>query len=195
MGKYRKLIAAIVGVIAIIAGPDVLGLTADTETVVQMVMGLLTAFGVFQLSNDPATTTQNNSPMLVTLLALLVFMASGCVSTLGIDNERLDTANKQLADKVVFVESLADFATRLVQARVISGDEGRRVAGILQRSLNALNETQAAISRSGDPSQASDTLTRVDQSLAIVLDLLLVFAPTQSSALDDYRNQWEITLA
>ena len=199
MGQYKKLIAAIVGVIAIIAGPEVLGLTTESETVAQTIMGLLTAFGVFQVTNTPAADTIKDmrSPPLVGFAAILLAAAAlgGCVSTLGVDNERLNTANKQLADKVLFVETLANFATRLVRSRVITANQGRQVGGILQRSLNTLNETQASISRNGDPSQAQDALDRVDQSLAIVLDLLTTFAPASTSAIETYRHRLEYARA
>lgn len=192
MGNYKKLIVAVVGLIAIILGPEVLGLAADTETTVQSIMGLLTAFGVFQMTNVPPTEARKppsataGSPWPVTLgaVALALLMLGGCVSTLGVDKDRLDTANKQLADKVLFVESLANFATRLTNQRVLSSRQAAQVAGHLQSALNRLNQTQAAIASTGDPSQTLDTLTRVDQVLATVLDLLVLFAPENASVIE-----------
>ncbi len=52
MSRYNKLIAAVVGLIAIILGPDVLGLTEQPETIVQSALAVLTAFGVYQLPNE-----------------------------------------------------------------------------------------------------------------------------------------------
>lgn len=59
MGKYRKLIAAVVGVIAMILGPAVLGITPGEEffgigqeTVVTAVIGIGTALGVWGAKND-----------------------------------------------------------------------------------------------------------------------------------------------
>lgn len=59
MGKYRKLIAAVVGVIAMILGPTVLGITPGEEffgigqeTVVTAVIGIGTALGVWGAKND-----------------------------------------------------------------------------------------------------------------------------------------------
>jgi hypothetical protein len=113
----------------------------------------------------------------------------GCVSTLGVDADRLDTANKQLADKVLFVETLANFATRLTAQRVISPENGRQVASSLQEALNALNTTQASIARNGDPSQTVDTIDRVDRLLAVALDLLVAFAPTETRNIErQYRG-------
>ncbi len=54
IAKYSKLIAAIVGMIAVIIGPDVLGLTADTEQAAQNILGLLTVFGVYLVPNKVA---------------------------------------------------------------------------------------------------------------------------------------------
>ncbi len=51
MTKYRKLIVALVGVVAIVFGPDVLGLADNTEVVAQSILALLTAFGVYQAPN------------------------------------------------------------------------------------------------------------------------------------------------
>jgi hypothetical protein len=59
MGKYRKLIAAAVGLVAVILGPAVLGVTpaeelggVGQETVVQTIMGMLTAYGVWAAKNE-----------------------------------------------------------------------------------------------------------------------------------------------
>lgn len=54
IAKYSKLIAAIVGVVAIIIGPDMLGLAADTQAAAQNILGLLTAFGVYAVPNKGA---------------------------------------------------------------------------------------------------------------------------------------------
>lgn len=194
MSNYKKLIAAAAGFIVLLIGPDGLGITS-TEQATTVGEFLIMGGGLFLvwfLPNTPAPeSSQANSPPLVGIGAILIacLAMGGCVSTLGVDQDRLDTANKQLADKVLFVESLANFATRLVEQRVISGQQGRQVAARLQEALNALNTTQAAIARSGDPSQAPDTLERVDRTLAIVLDLLLAFAPGQSSAIDNYKGE------
>jgi hypothetical protein len=57
----RKLVVAFVGMIAIVLGPDVLGLTpgeeffgVGQETVVGLVLTALTALGVYAAPNDPA---------------------------------------------------------------------------------------------------------------------------------------------
>lgn len=54
MKKYSKLVAAVVGVVAVILGPSALGITEvelDTELITQAVLGVATAFGVFQSVN------------------------------------------------------------------------------------------------------------------------------------------------
>jgi hypothetical protein len=57
----RKLVVAVVGMLAIVLGPDVLGLAPGEElfgvgqdTVVGLVLTLLTALGVYAAPNDPA---------------------------------------------------------------------------------------------------------------------------------------------
>ncbi len=193
MKNYQKLIAAAVAMIGLLIGPEGLGLTDDATTariLEFLTMGVGLA-AVWFFPNKPADDGATlNSPPIVGIAAVLlaVLTLGGCVSTLGINNDRLNTANKQLADKVLFVESMAEFATRLVQTRTISALQGRQVGGILQKSLNTLNETQAAISRSGDPSQAQSTLDAVDQSLAIVLDLLTTIAGPATAS---FLTQWE----
>ena len=58
MGRYRKLIAALIGVAAIVLGPEFLGMTTEeglssnVETVVEGIFGLLTALGVWGAKND-----------------------------------------------------------------------------------------------------------------------------------------------
>lgn len=49
--KYSKLIAAAVGLVAILLGPDFLGLTNDAERLAQAILALLTLFGVYQVRN------------------------------------------------------------------------------------------------------------------------------------------------
>jgi len=54
MTKYMKLIAAIVGLLAIIL-TDVINITPDgttADTVREAVLGLLTALGVYQVRNE-----------------------------------------------------------------------------------------------------------------------------------------------
>lgn len=59
MSKYRKLIAAIVGVVAIVLGPTVLGITPGDEffgigqdKVVEIVLAAMTGLGVWGLKNE-----------------------------------------------------------------------------------------------------------------------------------------------
>lgn len=61
MRKYRKLIASLVGVVAIILGPAVLGITPGEEffgigqeKVVELVLAALTGLGVWGLRNEEA---------------------------------------------------------------------------------------------------------------------------------------------
>lgn len=60
MSRYRKLIAAIVGLVAIILGPSFLGVapgedlfSLDQERIVEMILAVLTALGVERLPNEP----------------------------------------------------------------------------------------------------------------------------------------------
>lgn len=60
MSKYRKLIAAIVGLVAIILGPTVLGVTPGEDffgigqdKVVEIVIAALTGLGVWGFANEP----------------------------------------------------------------------------------------------------------------------------------------------
>ena len=59
MSQYRKLIAAIVGLVAVILGPSVLGLAPGEEIfglgqerVVEMIIGLVTAISVYAVRNE-----------------------------------------------------------------------------------------------------------------------------------------------
>lgn len=51
MSRYSKLIVAVVGLLVVILGPEFLGAVEDTETTAQLVLALLTAFGVYQVPN------------------------------------------------------------------------------------------------------------------------------------------------
>lgn len=59
-GTIRKLVVAVVGMLAIVLGPNVMGVTPGEElwglgqeTVVGFVLAILTAFGVYIVPNDP----------------------------------------------------------------------------------------------------------------------------------------------
>lgn len=54
MGKYRKLIAAVIGLFVLLA-KDFLGwnLDVNVDQLVNLTISILTAFGVFRLPNDP----------------------------------------------------------------------------------------------------------------------------------------------
>jgi hypothetical protein len=61
MNKYRKLVAAAVGLVAIVLGPAVLGVTPGEDLfgigqdkVVQLVLAVGTAIGVWGVRNDEA---------------------------------------------------------------------------------------------------------------------------------------------
>lgn len=61
MGKYRKLITAIVGLVVVVLGPSFLGVSPEgtimgiaPDMAVQAIISVLTAFGVYQISNDTA---------------------------------------------------------------------------------------------------------------------------------------------
>lgn len=61
MSNYRKLVAYIIGAIAIILGPTVLGVTPGEElfgigqeTAVEIIVGLLTGLGVWGFANTPS---------------------------------------------------------------------------------------------------------------------------------------------
>ncbi|NIS77751.1 MAG: hypothetical protein GTO00_09095 [Deltaproteobacteria bacterium] len=61
LSKYRKLLVAVVGVIAILLGPTVLGVSPEgtifgmsTEAATQLIVGILTAAGVWAAPNTEA---------------------------------------------------------------------------------------------------------------------------------------------
>lgn len=116
------------------------------------------------------------------LLALMALPLAGCLSLTGVDPDRLDTANKQIADKVVFVKSVATFARRLLEGGVIDADQARSVGRNLNAQLTLLENTQRSIAMNGDPSEAVGVVEQVDRALATVLDLLTIYAPTQTRA-------------
>jgi hypothetical protein len=52
VNKYSKLIAAVVGLLVLVLGPEFAGAAEfDAETVTKAVVALATAFGVYQLEN------------------------------------------------------------------------------------------------------------------------------------------------
>jgi|AntRauTorcE11897_2_1112592.scaffolds.fasta_scaffold06460_5 hypothetical protein len=60
-GTMRKLVVSIVGILAVILGPSVLGIAPGEElfgigqeTAVGLILGMLTAVGVYMAPNDAA---------------------------------------------------------------------------------------------------------------------------------------------
>lgn len=58
MNRYRKLIVAVVGLVALLLGPEFFGISEagtifgmPTDTVVELAVTVLTAFGVYQVTN------------------------------------------------------------------------------------------------------------------------------------------------
>ncbi len=46
-GKYSKLIAGLVGLVAVILGPDFMDLTEDSEALAQQILGVLALMGIY----------------------------------------------------------------------------------------------------------------------------------------------------
>lgn len=53
LAQYSKLVVAAVGLLAVVLGPDVLGITSDAEATVQQILGILTLLGVYGIPNKP----------------------------------------------------------------------------------------------------------------------------------------------
>lgn len=51
MARYSKLIAAVVGLLAIVIGPEFLNLTDQGELIAESIAGIITALLVYQLPN------------------------------------------------------------------------------------------------------------------------------------------------
>jgi uncharacterized membrane protein len=57
MTKYRKLVMAIVGLAVLVIGPDFLGVVGveiDPGRVTEIIIGILTAIGVWAVPNTPS---------------------------------------------------------------------------------------------------------------------------------------------
>ena len=51
--RYKKLVAAVIGLVAVILGPEFLGLVGiDAPAVTELVFALLTAIGVYKVENE-----------------------------------------------------------------------------------------------------------------------------------------------
>lgn len=59
MARYRKLFVAIVGAVALFV-PEVAGLEGDFAAVYDGIVGILTAFGVFRVPNEPAPAVEDD---------------------------------------------------------------------------------------------------------------------------------------
>lgn len=55
IGRYRKLVAALVGLGVLVLGPDflgVIGVEVDPSRITEIIVAVLTAFGVWAAPND-----------------------------------------------------------------------------------------------------------------------------------------------
>lgn len=138
--------------------------------------------------------SKTRSPVLIAITAalLLVFVGfgSGC-TTLGVDKARLNTANKQLADKIVFVDKLVTLTRVLNAKRVITTAQAIQAHSALQKAKDTLEATKDALARNGDPSRVESVIERIDRSLAITLDLLMaVTGSTTPTDLETYDHAY-----
>ena len=60
MGKYRKLVVAVIGLAVLLLGPEFFAISPEgtffgiaQDTVVQVILAILTAIGIYQVPNDP----------------------------------------------------------------------------------------------------------------------------------------------
>lgn len=54
MARYRKLLVAVVGVVALFV-PEVAGMEDEATNIYDAVVSILTAFGVWRVPNEPPT--------------------------------------------------------------------------------------------------------------------------------------------
>lgn len=53
LGKYRKLIAAVIGLAVVVFSPEFIQLDEQGQLIMQTVLSILAAAGVYQFPNDP----------------------------------------------------------------------------------------------------------------------------------------------
>lgn len=113
--------------------------------------------------------------------AFILTAACGHFANLGIDSERLDTANKQLAAYSGEISALAQFGERLVVTGVITQEQAIRAADHLDEALETIRVAQAQITATGDPIAAESALDRVRLSIDLALGILTAFAPEETA--------------
>lgn len=115
------------------------------------------------------------------LLPIMALMAACATGPLGVDNDRLDTANKQLLAYAGEVAALATLTDELYDRGVVDGPTALRIADQLQQANDLLRSATESVARNGDPSQAEDAISRTQVLVGIALDLLVDFGLTESN--------------
>lgn len=155
MSNYRKLIAAIVGVLAMLANQKFgLDLTGMEVEVTNGIIALLTAVGVWALPNTPSSRTTFNCAPVAVVLAVGLMLAA-CAGTL---QTRATNALAVACD--TYATALAQLAP-LRAADALTADQVTRVDAT-NAAVDPLCSSGSAI----DPSAAVGTV----QSAIITLE-------------------------
>ncbi len=115
------------------------------------------------------------------LIAPLMLAMAACQG-LGIEEDRLDTANKQLLAYAGEVAALATLTEDLHERRVIDNNTTLKIADALQRANDILRSATEAVAINGDPSQAENSIEQVQILVGVALDLLVDFGLTEDRA-------------
>lgn len=154
MSNYHKLIAAIVGVVSMILGPAMLGLTTvelDAEKITQTIFGLLTAFGVWKATNTPEAIKDmpNKQKGFATQSMLIVMLCLGALGLTGCAGTQQAYKAAEGLEETAFVMNqhylaLTREANRLADAGAIRGSTLTSMQGIVRDSRPLLRELSAA---------------------------------------------------
>lgn len=111
--RYYKLIAAAVGILAILFGPDFLGMTGDPEELTEKILAVLALVGIWASpKNEDAPTAKSNSaksPAIVGILALFlaVAMMAGCAWS-GVQRPAIHSTSDAIVVTAADIESVSD---------------------------------------------------------------------------------------
>lgn len=107
MGNYSKLIVAAIGFVAVLFGPDVLGLVADASAfearLLEVFASIVSLLAVWRLKNEPFGISRKvrSTSLLCLLLIPLVLFMSGCSYFIQEAPEKIGKGVKYYCEKVV----------------------------------------------------------------------------------------------
>lgn len=122
------------------------------------------------------------------IIGPIMALALASCTGLGINSDRLDTANKQLAAYAGEVQALVTLTDSLYSRGVLNEVPATKALNRLQEANDLIRSATDAVAANGDPRLAEEDIDKIQILVDIALDLLIDFG-LDSASLDEVQTQ------